>query len=65
MSDQDTPVLVGWPIANPHAFDLQGDTPVPHRGQPAGDATVAPAGIQPLPPGAGTSGPVFPVSGIK
>lgn len=62
MSDQDTPVLVAWPIASPLAMFLQGDTPVP-RGGPVGDQTTAPVSMVPLPTYEATSGPVFPTTG--
>lgn len=65
MSDQDTPVLVGWPIASPHAFVLQGPTPFPSPGENSGDDAEPPVSMVPLPPGAGNQGPIFPVSGLR
>lgn len=60
MSNGDTPVLAGWPIAWPpgEGFMLQGDVPAPHKGQGDPDNNNAPGGLVVGP------GPLFPTSGI-
>lgn len=64
MSNGDTAVLVGWPIANVLAFRLQGPTPVPSRGQTSSDMADPPISMQPLPAQHVVPG-IFPTSGAK
>lgn len=65
MSNSDTAVLVGWPFWSHYGFTLQGPTPLPGPDQTSGDSATPPVSMQPLPPGAGNRGPIFPTTGTR